>query len=57
MNDDFMANWLANRKELYDKGDKTQILECLHWCLAMKVPTPSWLEQAFQNASAPERRI
>jgi hypothetical protein len=47
---EFAAIVLANGKELYDQGDKTQILECLHFCLAHKVPTPPWLEQAFENA-------
>ena len=48
--DGFWAIAFANKKELYDQGDKTQILECLYWCLAMKVPIPPWLDQAFKNA-------
>ena len=41
---------LAEGKILYDQGDKTQILYCLHWCFIGDVPIPPWLKQAFKNA-------
>ena len=46
-------------KELYDQGDKTQILVGLHWCFIFHEPIPPWLEQAFQNAygAKPEYKI
>lgn len=41
---------LSRYKELYDQGDKTQILLGLWWCVFFNEPIPPWLGEAFQNA-------
>jgi hypothetical protein len=49
-NDDFEKRFLAKGKELYEQGDKAEILYCLSFCIRNRVPTPEWLRQAFGTA-------
>jgi hypothetical protein len=41
---------LERCKELFEKGDRSQILSCLDHCLMDDLPIPDWLARAFVAA-------
>lgn len=42
--------FLAKGKELFEKGEKHELLYCLDFCIRNHVPIPTWLAQAFCQA-------
>ena len=51
MSEEQEAYWqnhiLENYKDRFERGDKTQILHALAWCIGAQAPVPAWLKQAF----------
>jgi hypothetical protein len=41
---------LEDCRKLYEAGDKSQILSCLHLCLEVGYWPPDWLREAFDEA-------
>lgn len=48
--DYFDGRFLANGRERYEAGHKSELLYCLHYCVVNGVPIPDWLKQAFERA-------
>jgi hypothetical protein len=48
--DEFSERFLAKGRELYEAGDKSEMLYCLSHCIRNDRPIPDWLKQAFENA-------
>lgn len=50
MNKDFADRFLAERRNIFEKGNKLELLYCVIWCLQKDVPIPAWLYQALLEA-------
>jgi hypothetical protein len=48
--DDFSTRFLKKGRELYEQGDKAELLYCLHFCIINQVAIPPWLRTAFSDA-------
>jgi hypothetical protein len=54
--DDFIRRFLEKGRELYETGDKEELLYCLDYCISKRQPIPAWLGQAFLAAYDKVRR-
>jgi hypothetical protein len=48
--DEFHERFLEKGRELYEAGDKSELLYCLSHCLGYGRPVPDWLRKAFRDA-------
>jgi hypothetical protein len=48
--DNFAERFLEKGRELYEAGDKSEILYCLNWCIMNRDPIPDWLARALKAA-------
>jgi hypothetical protein len=48
--EDFANRFLEKGRELYEAGDKSEIMYCLSFCIRNCIPIPEWLRQAFNGA-------
>jgi hypothetical protein len=48
--DEFEERFLEKGRELYEAGDKSELLHCLDFCLMHNRPIPGWLRKAFLDA-------
>jgi hypothetical protein len=48
--DDFEDRYLEKGRELYEKGDKSELLNCLCLCIVTGTLLPDWLETALLDA-------
>ena len=49
---EYVRRFLERGRELYEAGDKEELLYCLDYCLKVREPIPTWLGRAFRNAYA-----
>jgi hypothetical protein len=49
--DEFDERFLGKGRELYEAGDKSELLNCLRYCVEGSRPIPDWLRSAFLDAT------